>query len=394
MKITVNNQAELDAIADDFEGEIHIIGSLYEIKRAFKNASVYVSGNAQISNVSGNAQISNVSGNAQIRNVSGNAQIRNVSENAQISNVSENAQIRNVSGNAQIRNVSENAQISNVSGNAQISNVYENAQIRNVSENAQIRYVSGNAQISNVSENAQIRYVSGNAQIRNVSGNAQIRYVYENAQIRNVSGNAQISNVSGNAQIRNVYGNAQIRYVSGNAQISNVYGNASILHCSGKASIETFGQNIISRNKSEDKVKINASKDTVVFLLDEFNASFNAYKGFFPVKTKDNVAILYKAVKKIDGKYIAAHDGKFEYKIGEVATEKCDPSKERSCTYGLHVSHRMWALNFGKDWDNMALLECEVPIDKIVVAKDCDGKVRTSELKVIREIEQKDWYNN
>jgi hypothetical protein len=52
----------------------------------------------------------------------------------------------------------------------------------------------------------------------------------------------------------------------------------------------------------------------------------------------------------------------------------------------------MWALNFGNSWNDMALLEVKVPIDKIVVSKDCDGKVRTSELTVLREVPVDEYY--
>jgi hypothetical protein len=285
-KITVTNQVELDVIVEDFQGEIHITGELERITKHYKNAFVYVYGNAQISNVYGNAQISNVYGNAQIS------------------------------------------------------------------------YVYGNA---------QIRYVGGNAQIRYVGGNAQISYVY------------------GNAQISNVYGNAQISYV---------YGNAVVLHCSGEASIQTLGQNIISYSKSQTKLKIDASSNTTIVILDEINStSFDGYKKFYPFEVINDNAILYKAVHKTSkGKFVSDKDRDFEYIIGETKIHDCNPTTDESCTFGLHVSHKMWALRFGCSWDDMALIEVKVPIDKIVVAKDCDGKVRTSELTVIREVPEEEWY--
>ena len=266
-KVTVTTQEELNAIDADFNGEIHVIGVLNEITKHYKNAEVYVSGNAQITNVYGNAQISNV---------------------------------------------------------------------------------------------------SGNAVILHCFGNAQIRYVYDNAQIRNVSDNAQIRNVSG---------------------------NAVILHCFGNASIQTFGQNIISYGKSQTNLKINASPNTTIVILDELNTTFDSYEKFYPVEIKDGYAILYKSVHKTtDGRYVSDKDRNFEYKIGETKEHLCDPSTNESCGYGLHVSHKMWALKFGRSWSDMALLEVRVPIDKIVVAKDCDGKVRTSQLEVLREVPEEEWY--
>ena len=48
-----------------------------------------------------------------------------------------------------------------------------------------------------------------------------------------------------------------------------------------------------------------------------------------------------------------------------------------------------------QEWDSIqrVILECQVPIDKIVVAKDCDGKVRTSELIVVRELDKSEYEN-
>ena len=89
---------------------------------------------------------------------------------------------------------------------------------------------------------------------------------------------------------------------------------------------------------------------------------------------------------------MADYDKKFEYKIGETQTADCDQTNNESCSFGIHVSHKMWSLKFGNLWDNMALLELEVPIDKIVVSKDCDGKCRTSVCKTIREVPKDEYY--
>ncbi len=364
MKIEVNNQSEMDAIALDFKGEIHIIGKLDRVDKYYPNAIIYVYGSAQIRNVYGSAQIRNVSGSAQINDVSGSAQINDVYGSAQINDVSGSAQISYVSGSAQIRNVS---------GSAQINDVYGSAQIRNVSGSAQIRNVSGSAQISYVSGSAQINDVYGSAQINDVSGSAQISYV---------SGSAQISYVYGSAQIRNVYGSAQINYV---------YGSATILHIDGNAKVACQGKNIISYY-NDKSVILDLSKETTIVILDRFNATFKAFQETYPCKVEGNNVILYKALHKKEGKYFADYNPKFEYKIGETQTEICDPSTTESCKSGIHVSHRMWALNFGRSWSDMALLEFEVPIDKIVVALDCDGKIRTSSAKCIREIPKEDWY--
>ncbi len=69
----------------------------------------------------------------------------------------------------------------------------------------------------------------------------------------------------------------------------------------------------------------------------------------------------------------------------------CDTSNNNSCSNGIHISHKYWALNFGRGWDNMALLECEVDENDIVVSRDCDGKVRASKIKVLREVPKEEY---
>jgi hypothetical protein len=120
--------------------------------------------------------------------------------------------------------------------------------------------------------------------------------------------------------------------------------------------------------------------------VDYKKEQFKAFSTMYPVEFTKTIVTLYKAVHKIDGKYIADYDKKTEYVIGENKEIPCDSSTDVSCSNGIHVSYKMWAINFGQNWEDMALLECEVAIKDIVVGSDCDGKVRTSKIKVIREV--------
>jgi len=104
---------------------------------------------------------------------------------------------------------------------------------------------------------------------------------------------------------------------------------------------------------------------------------------------KGKKAILYKAVHKKDGIYCSDYNNDFQYKIGKVIKEKCDTSPEICYSNGIHVFYKEGAINWGVSWDDFALLECEVPVDKIVVPNNNNGKIRTSELKVIKEIKIK-----
>jgi hypothetical protein len=112
------------------------------------------------------------------------------------------------------------------------------------------------------------------------------------------------------------------------------------------------------------------------------------YCDFYGITTKDGAAILYKAVREDLASF---HDSNFKYAIGETITHECDPSLDRDCSFGLHVSHLYWALDFYRSRNNFKIIECAVPLDKIIVPKNTDGKVRTSELTVLREVPPEEW---
>ena len=130
-----------------------------------------------------------------------------------------------------------------------------------------------------------------------------------------------------------------------------------------------------------------------LILIPDKEATFNDYQIRYPVEVKEGIATLYKAVRKIDNEYCSDYSREFKYPTSGKIEHECDPSIEESCSKGLHVSHLSWALAFSCNWDNRAILECQVPVDKIIVAKDCDGKVRTSELIVIRELNKSEYEN-
>jgi hypothetical protein len=75
------------------------------------------------------------------------------------------------------------------------------------------------------------------------------------------------------------------------------------------------------------------------------------------------------------------------YTVGKVAKEpNINRDTEEACGTGIHVAYLNWALDFGKDWDNFAIMEVEVDIDDIVMPFDTTGKVRVSQCKVLREV--------
>ena len=101
---------------------------------------------------------------------------------------------------------------------------------------------------------------------------------------------------------------------------------------------------------------------------------------------------MYKAVRKSKyGIYASDYSKLFTYKIGEFKEENLSTDINNSCQSGIHISHLHFAVNFGKLWDNLAILEVQVDRNHVIVAKDCDGKIRASKIKVIRELEKSEY---
>ncbi len=111
------------------------------------------------------------------------------------------------------------------------------------------------------------------------------------------------------------------------------------------------------------------------------------FMNFYEIKHTKTKATFYKAVNKYeDGSYHSNWDNDFIYEIGKKKKEKCDPDINEDCSFGIHISYLNWALDYARNWDNLAILEVETKISDIVLPKNTDGKVRTSEVKVIREV--------
>ena len=112
----------------------------------------------------------------------------------------------------------------------------------------------------------------------------------------------------------------------------------------------------------------------------------NEFIDFYGIKHTKTKAIFYKAVRKVNEKYVSDRNRYFEYEIGKLKKEICDDNVDEACSYGINISHLDWALQYGRGWHDLAIIEVETKIKDIVVPINTDGKVRTSEVKVIREV--------
>ena len=115
--------------------------------------------------------------------------------------------------------------------------------------------------------------------------------------------------------------------------------------------------------------------------------TINEFMEFYGIKHTKTKAIFYKAVRKDEnGIYHSDYDEEFTYEIGKTKTELCDINELETCSFGINISHLNWALDFGRTWSNLAILEVETKISDITMPTNTDGKVRTGKVKVLREV--------
>lgn len=143
------------------------------------------------------------------------------------------------------------------------------------------------------------------------------------------------------------------------------WGNTQVVDCTNKHDITTNGNARIVYNPR----------------------NITEYLSHYEIQQSDGKVRLYKAVHKRNGRYVSDRIGYFEYTIGETAIADgltTDPYVD--CGHGIHIAHKEWALDFGKDWRDIAILEVEADVSGIVVPLNGYGKVRTDKVLVIREV--------
>ena len=115
------------------------------------------------------------------------------------------------------------------------------------------------------------------------------------------------------------------------------------------------------------------------------------FMNFYGIEHDKTTAIFYKAVhKRRTGTlytYISDFDRLFKYEIGKkIASYGFNNDTGESCGRGIHISNKSWALNYGRNWEDLALLEVKVKIKDILLPKHSDGKVRAPKVEIIREV--------
>jgi hypothetical protein len=327
----IKTQKQLDAIKKDFEGVIFIEGGTIDepliLSTRFECADVIVRGEAVIS----------------------------------------------MWGNSVVRSMWENSVVQSMWGNSVVQSMRGNSVVQDMWENSVVQDMWGNSVVRSMWENSVVQSMWGNSVVQSMRGNSVVQDMWENSVVQDMWENSVVQDMWGNSVVRDLYGEAMVT-------------------ANGLNSITCHGYNIVRTSSDNQKnliLVINPESHLIV--IPKFEATFEDFARRYPVKVHDGKAIFYKAVHLRNGHYYSNHDDSFEYKIGETVKHVTGPKSEGSCAPGLHIAHKQWAIAFGKNWSDMALLECEIPVETIVVAEDCDGKVRCGELKVIREVPQNEW---
>ena len=82
--------------------------------------------------------------------------------------------------------------------------------------------------------------------------------------------------------------------------------------------------------------------------------------------------------KKDNGVYVSDFCSQIKYKVGVIVKESCDNSEEEDCGRGIHIAHLYWALEFGRLWHDLAILEVETKIEsnkRPSIVNECNAKV-------------------
>ena len=159
------------------------------------------------------------------------------------------------------------------------------------------------------------------------------------------------------------------------------WGNSSVVAW-GNSSVEASGNTQIVDRTRTHKIKTSANS-RIIYMP----KSIHEFMDFYGIKHTKKKATFYKAVHNVEGKYISNHDDEFEYVIGKVKkNDDINTDVNDDCGRGIHISHLAWAVDYGRNWSDLAIIEVEVAIDDIVMPINTNGKVRVQQVKVLREV--------
>lgn len=181
-------------------------------------------------------------------------------------------------------------------------------------------------------------------------------------------------------------GNSQV-LASGDAKVK-VFDAGTVL-AEENAIISLFDNSVAKAKGNSFVSSYDSSKltnDTAPNIISKKPLTIEDYIQYHNLTVFDDKVLLYKVVRKSNGKYYSDHDKKFEYIIGQEAVAdslETDPDIVHGA--GINMAHLTWCLLYGETWKDAAILEVEADIEGAIVLT-VGGKIRTAKCKPIREI--------
>ena len=167
-------------------------------------------------------------------------------------------------------------------------------------------------------------------------------------------------------------------------------GNSSVVAWGNSSVVALENSSVVARGNTQvvaasERAQVRVSGNARIVYNPKTPEEYAEHCG---LECRDGVMILYKAVHKRDGSYYSDKDSEFEYKIGETVVPKypMDTNPREDCGSGIHASHKAWCVDYGREWDDLAILEVEMPMASMVVPVNGSGKVRADRATVIREV--------
>ncbi len=166
----------------------------------------------------------------------------------------------------------------------------------------------------------------------------------------------------------------------GNSRVE-AWGNSSV-EARENSSVEARGNSQVVDRLTFGRIEITGNA-RIVYMP----KTIEEYCSFYGIEHDKKKGKFFKCVHKKEDTFFSGYDKNFVYKIGEKAVaDKLDPDPREDCGHGIHIAHLAWVLDYGNNWDDLAILEVEAELDKIVLPDGCPGKIRCNEVKVIREV--------
>ena len=210
----------------------------------------------------------------------------------------------------------------------------------------------------------------GNSSVE-ACGNSSIE-VYENASVVAYDNSSVIA--CGNSSVI-ACGNSSV-IAHGNSHVE-AYDNSSIEVYENASVVAYYNSSVIACNNSSvwaynDSSVIACGNAQVIDFLQRStidiygNArvvympkNIEEFIDFYGIDHDETTATFFKAVhkKKINDafEYVSDYDSDFKYEIGKkVISNKFNIDPNKTCGQGIHVSHKNWALNFGKKMERFS----------------------------------------